>query len=270
MAERRHTFLSGSEWIHLPFKDRPKSMFQQLLDVAVVLSDIIADGYQMLQGPVEGTATIDPTVMLLTLLGLNDRCWKVDLELQNFYKTLEEEALGPVYWPELSTEIEGIDSEELGKVFPVAFKYLDMRTAHVCMFFWATSAILWSGIAYTYKLLLGIQAANSIRTDTLPGKSPAQFDVAHLPPLEHRRDVATLARNICQSIEFCLSDEFRGAGARAAVFPLKVAIETLHDAPGCERELLWAQAAMVRINQSGLQIMKHLPVSMTDHSFLPG
>ena len=82
-------------------------------------------------------------------------------------------------------------------------------------------------------------------------------------------DVATLARNICQSIEFCLGDEFRGFGGRAAVFPLKVAIETLHDAPNCEQELRWAQAAMARISQSGVRIMKHFHVSMTDHAYLP-
>jgi hypothetical protein len=269
-VERRHTFLSGSEWIEVPFKDRPKSMFQKLLDVAATVPNIIADGYQMLQGAMEGTATIDPTVMLMTLLGLIDRCWKVDLQLHNFYQTLEEDTLGPVYWPELSTEIEGIDSEELGKVFPVTFKYLDMRTAHMCIFFWATSAILWSGMAYAYKLLLGLQAATSIRIDALPDDIKAVFNIAQPPPLGHRTEVAILARNICQSLEFCLADEFRGVGARAAVFPLKVAIETLHDAPGCERELHWAEAAMARISQNGVRIMEHLPVPLTDHSCLPG
>jgi hypothetical protein len=134
-AERRHTFHSGSEWIHLPFKERPKCVFHRPLDVAAIVPDIIADGYRMLKGPLEGTATFDPTVILLTTLGLIDRCWKVDLQLQNLYQTLEGEAVGPVYWPELSTEIEGIDIEELVKVFPVAFKFSDMRTAHVCISF---------------------------------------------------------------------------------------------------------------------------------------
>jgi hypothetical protein len=223
----------------------------------------------MLKGPLEGTATFDPTVILLTTLGLIDRCWKVDLQLQNLYQTLEGEAVGPVYWPELSTEIEGIDIEELVKVFPVAFKFFDMRTAHVCMFFWATSAILWSGMAYTYKVLLGFQAANSIRADAFSDKTIAQFNIAQPPALGYRADVATLDRNICQSIEFCLGDEFRGFGARAVVFPLKVAIETLHDAPNCEQELRWAQAAMAKISQCGIRIMKHFPVSMTDHAYLP-
>ena len=54
-------------------------MFHQLLDVAVIAPDIIADGCRMLKGPLEGAATFDPTVILLTILGLIDRCWNVDL-----------------------------------------------------------------------------------------------------------------------------------------------------------------------------------------------
>ena len=54
-----------------------------------------------------------------------------------------------------------------------------------------------------------------------------------------------------------------------AVFPLKVAIETLYDAH-CERELLWAQAAMARIDQTGIKLMKHLPAPLTDHAYIPG
>jgi hypothetical protein len=52
------------------------------------------------------------------------------------------------------------------------------------------------------------------------------------------------------------------------VFPLKVAIETPHDAPHCEQELRWAQAAMAKISQCGIRIMKHFLVSMTDHAYL--
>jgi hypothetical protein len=88
----------------------------------------------MLQAPLEGRATLDPSVMVLLILGLVDRCWKVDSQLREFYTNLEEETLGPLYWPELSTEIEGVDTEmKLGKVFPVAFKFLDLHIAHLCL-----------------------------------------------------------------------------------------------------------------------------------------
>jgi hypothetical protein len=128
--------LADPDWLSLPFKYQPKSKFQQLLDLVVKVPNIIADGYKMLKAPLEGTASLDAGVMLLFILGLVNRCWKVDAQLREFYATLENETLGPVYWPELSTGIEGVDSEsELGKVFPVAFKFLDMGMANICLIY---------------------------------------------------------------------------------------------------------------------------------------
>jgi hypothetical protein len=124
-------------------------------------------------------------------------------------------------------------------------------------------------MAFSYQLLLSIHTALSMKNSTASGENTSQFDITQLPPLEYRKDIAAMAKNVCQSIEYCLSDEHRGLGARAAVFPLKVAIETLHDAH-CERELFWAQAAMAKLEQTGVRIMKHLPISLADHAFLPG
>jgi hypothetical protein len=215
-VEKRSTFLSGSDWINAPFEGRPKAKLQQLLDLAAQMTTIIANGYQMLQGVVEGTKTLDPTVMLLGILELIYRCWKIDVQLENFWHSL-----GPVYWPELRTESEEISDEDIGNVFPVAFKYSGIRLAHPVIFYWATSAILWSGLSYAYKLLLSIQVTNTM-TGTPPNKNSAQLDIAQLPPLGHRTDITLLARNICQSINFCLADDFGGVGSRAAVFPLEV------------------------------------------------
>jgi hypothetical protein len=140
LAERRNTFLASPDWMSLPFKNRPKSTFQQLLDSVVKVPNIIADGYQMLQAPLEGTASLDPSAMVLFILGLVDRCWKVDAQLSEFYATLEKETLGPVYWPELSNDFDVVDTEaQLGKVFPVAFKFLDMRMAHICLIYCMSS-----------------------------------------------------------------------------------------------------------------------------------
>jgi hypothetical protein len=91
-----------------------------------------------------------------------------------------------------------------------------------------------------------------------------------LPPLEHRTDVSSLAKNICQSVEYTFEDGLNGIGPTICVFPMKVAIETLHDAPDCARELEWAEAAMDRICGSGLRLIKNIGMPLTDHAFLPG
>jgi hypothetical protein len=247
-------------------------MLHRLLDEVTVIPNIIADGYRLLQGVIEGKELMDPGIMLLNILDLIDRLWKADSQLLRFSKSLEEDTLGPVYWPVLTSESQVVEPDHLGKVFPVSFRFLDMRACHICLLYWATTAILNSSLGYTYKLLAGVSATNddcSTANESLH-KNAANFDGSQLPPLGHRIEVAISARNICQSLEFCLEDEHRDLGARAAVFPLKVAIETLNDTPGCERELLWAQASMLRVNGTGVRIMNHRPEPMTNHAILPG
>jgi hypothetical protein len=220
---------------------------------------------------VEGTAVLDPTAVLLSILDLINRCWKVDSQLQDFYKNLEEVTLGPIYWPQLSTEIEGIDSEDgPGKPFPVAFKFLDLGIAHLCLIHWSCNIILWTGMKYLYQLLAGFSVANVIEKRAEPDKDAPGFDINQLPPLGHRTDTTTMAKNICQSIEYCLEEHHRGLGARAVVFPLKIAIEALHRVPGCELQVDWAIAAMERLIQTGVRIMSHLPTPMTDPGLLTG
>lgn len=96
-----------------------------------------------------------------------------------------------------------------------------------------------------------------------------QVDISQYPPLEHRTDIAAVCRNICQSVEYCCQDDHKSLGTTIAVFPLKVAIESLNEAEGCERELEWANTAMRKI--AGLvKIMDNLPGTMTEHAYLPG
>jgi ABC-type antimicrobial peptide transport system ATPase subunit len=125
-------------------------------------------------------------------------------------------------------------------------------------------------MAQIYTLLDGLLAANPLllKATNSSGRQSAHFDITQLPPLGHRKDVATMAKNICQSVEYCLEPEHRGLGAKVITFPLKVAIETLHEAH-CERELQWAKAIMEKLDRMGVRIMRHFPVPLTDHNFLP-
>jgi hypothetical protein len=142
--------------------------------------------------------------------------------------------------------------------FPSLFKIGSLTSWQtlitIIRLYWATSSILWSGMSYSYALL------SSFHVDM----SAEQY-----PPLEHRTDIASLSRNICQSIEYCTLDENKSLGTSIVAFPMKVAIEALNDCPGCERELDWANATMAKV-ASVLQIMGNLPCSMTDHAYLPG
>ena len=146
-------------------------------------------------------------------------------------------------------------------VFPVAYQFENMEMARTCTVYWASLAILWSGMKYVYSLLA---PAASYLPLLAPGSS--------LPPLEHRTDTASLAKNICQSVEY-IESQSPSNGAITIVFPLKVAIETMADSvaagEGCEKELEWAKALMMRL-ASGAKLLNNIDMPMESHAFIPG
>jgi hypothetical protein len=114
----------------LPFRHRPKSKFQQLLDITIKVPGIIADAYQTLKAPMEGLVAFDPSNILLFMLSLINRCWELDSELNEFYTNLERETLGPVYCPELSAGIEGMCTEGELDTHSISSRVQILRCSH--------------------------------------------------------------------------------------------------------------------------------------------
>ena len=216
------------------------------------LPNMMADGTAMI-APLFSAPCSDPIILYQNITDLLGRGWKLDASLQNFYMELERTSDAPLYRSQLAKQ-EQISSTEPGEgqVFTSAFYFTNLDTAHLAMMYWAASAILWSGLSVTYAML-----------------SVYKLD-GNLPPLEHRADRASLAKKICQTVEYCMQDEHETRGKTSTVFPLKVAIETLNETPGCERELAWAVNTMDRISNDGVRLMKFTGVPLTDHAYLAG
>lgn len=272
ITERRATFLTNDDWASLPWQGFQKPLAAHLLDLTAKMSGIVESGYNLLYHRKE---QLEPSDLLVRTLAIVDQCWKLDIRLRSFYNRFKKETSGPVYWAELSKFIVSpIEDPTLGAVFPVAFRFPDMETAHICLLYWATLSILWSGMGFLYNVLAGFQLhlesqKSTPSTGEAEGSSTPGFSTADLPPLEHRADVAALAKNICQSVEFCTQAGI-GAFPATIVFPLKVAIETLHSSPDCGRELAWAEAAWGKIHGTGIRLLSHLGDHLTSRSYLPG
>lgn len=210
-----------------------------------------------------------PDTLLVAILGIIDQGWKLDIMLRAFYRRLEETTAGPLFWPRLSSSPFDVEQEcESEAVFPVAFHFPSMTVAHTCMVFWATCCILWSGLKVLYNLLAVFKA--QMEGYSCPGETPPGLpDLEELPPLDPGVDPTILAKNICQSVEYCMqAGPMTPAGA---VFPLKVAIETLSLDSTFGKEVAWAEGAMERIRSgTGVRILGHLGCKFTDRSFIPG
>jgi len=236
----------------LPWKGRKKTQLDEFLDIMASLPNVMADGTTML-APLFTTPASDTATLFQRVMELLDRGWKLDSRLHDFYTTLERTNNGPLYRSQLAkpNRFSEIDCDE-AQVFNMAFYFADLHTAHLLMMYWAASAILWSGFSLTYTIL-----------------SAYKLD-AHLPQLGHRADRASLAKNICQTVEYCMQEEHELRGKTSTVFPLKVAIETLNESPGCEDELAWAVDIMNKISGEGVRLLKFTGVPLSDHAYLAG
>ncbi|KAH7391597.1 hypothetical protein BKA64DRAFT_678013 [Cadophora sp. MPI-SDFR-AT-0126] len=266
IAERRSTFLAQPEWQTHPWKGHQKHISQQLLDLMAQAAGLIETAYQTIGNP---ELQSRPDILLVTILGIVNQGWKLDIMLRAFYRRFERTTAGPLFWPRLSSEPFDVEQEyESESIFPVAFQFPSMTVAHTCMVYWATCCILWSGLKVLYSLLAVFKA--QMEAYSCPGETPpASLDLNDLPPLEHGVDPTVLAKNICQSVEYCMQ-----AGPMtpaSAVFPLKVAIETLSADPTAEKEVAWAEDAMERIRSgTGVRIIGHSGCKLTDRAFIPG
>jgi hypothetical protein len=233
--------LADPEWTDSPWRNISKTPLDKILDRTAALANLFVEGFD-----IEG---LESTRFLPAALKMVDRCWKIEAELRQLFTDLENGNPGPLYWPKLSTAVNPADDEALGKVFPVAFHFTNLRTAATCMIYWASLMLLWAVLSHVYQLLGALKVDN---TTTNP------FDMNQLLPVEPRIDVLAASRNICQSLEYCMQEEMKGLGPTATVIPLMAVIDILPNFPHCSRELAWAKALSEKFSEKGLRLMKYL------------
>lgn len=179
-------------------------------------------------------------------------CLKIDNMLQQILDEAELATPGPLYWPVLSRTNNPTDDEASGKLFPVAYHFTDLKTAALLMLSWASLVMLWSGLCRLYD---HIETISPDLIHTADSTGPPHDD--RLPPLGHRSDYLSMARNVCQSVEYCLQEEMMISGALLVTPALSFVIGTLKDRPQCAREVAWMRAAMDMVPQRGLRMVTY-------------
>jgi hypothetical protein len=269
--------LADPEWTDSPWRNIPKTPLDEILDRTAALANLFVEGFD-----VEG---LEFTRFLPAALKIVDRCWKIEAELRQLFTDLENGNSGPLYWPKLSTAVSPADDEVLGKVFPVAFHFTNLRTAATCMIYWASVILLWAVLSHVYQLLGALKVDNTTTATDSPenvcchddngshnacgckdksstpqttAATTTPFDMNQLLPVEPRIDVLAASRNICQSLEYCMQEEMKGLGPTVTVIPLMAVIDILPNFPHCSRELAWAKALSEEFSEKGLRLMKYL------------
>lgn len=250
--------------MEIPWDARPKSPMDRVTDYIAQAPGIF--------GITDQFSSMDPITVLAVSLSLIDKCWQMDAELQDFYLHLESGIPGPMYWPKLATMHNPVDDmdKEKGKVVPVAFHFVNLRTATVLMLHWANLCMMYHGMMLLYYHCMAVVPVNrkqvQVRSD-IPAKlkegippctedcackstacsengyAPciARFDMSKLRPLGHREDFLTPARNVLQSVEYCLQKKMKDMGLGSCATPLSIAVATIRSYDHCKRETEWGR-----------------------------
>ena len=248
-----------------PWKCGSKTPFDCIFDYLVRAPTIFAKADRL--------GKLDPWTSLQETLDIIDECFEIDAGVEKVFEEFEKSSPKPLYWAELSRAVHPGDPSDGTKVFPVAFHFVDLKTANILMYYWATLLMLWSGLCQLYGHLhilklqgvsLDHPTAHEVpgsenSSDTWASLSPPPPSLNRvIRPLDHRTDIATVAWNICQSVEYCTQDEMLEFGAQSVAVPLQVTVETMKQAPQYERQVLWAHAILDRLSSKDLRILKYV------------
>ena len=236
-------------------------------------------------GTTDNFSRMEPVQILIIALSIIESCWKMDAELQDFYLHLDNSIPGPMYWPTFSTmpsPADDIDAHK-GKVFPVAFHFFNLNMATVLMLYWAQLCMMWHGMTLLYYRVMAVipvdrrliysssrRAIPSLLKEGIPDCPPdcvcktsddpntpciALFDMSKLKPLGHRDDFLAPARNVCQSVEYCIQPKMLELGPGSVCAPLAIILDTIKEYPYAQRELEWGRHVM-RGLEIGLPYLK--------------
>ncbi|KAI1626625.1 hypothetical protein EDD37DRAFT_223036 [Exophiala viscosa] len=252
------TFLSEPAWRETPWRSEPKTWFDRVYGYLALAPGLLRQADMFPHLDIDG--------QLELALHMIPHCWKMDRELDMLSESQRETISGPFYWPEpLPDDTSSNDYDE--SLSPVAFHFPNLAIANCVMVHWSVQTMLWHGMVQLYRLMNELKLTfatlgrveDEVDPDSAMGRLRSLMnckgDVFDLPPLQHRADFAAPARNILQSVEYCMLDKMVDQGPKIMAAPLRIAIETLRPYPQFTQEVEWGERAMARVQQRSLRLL---------------
>lgn len=282
------SFISSPEWRTTPFTSSPKGLYDELTDIQLELPELYA------QSDRTDTQT-DACTTLAQVLETTQLNWRLDRDLAAWYARFESSIAGPPYHPELATLDSTTDSPELGKLFPVAFRFAAWSVAQTMMMYWIALLIEQCHLNKLYRQLRRVAAllremgdipctchrGNSGAEESVDKPDgedetivlidageegtaalttcPQHFTTARLPPLRHRERPRAIAHKVCQSVEYFLDDRMGCLGA-SIVLPALITVRgcLTHFDGDTDRERVWIKEMLGRVAKKGNKLAAYL------------
>ncbi|CAG7932960.1 unnamed protein product [Penicillium olsonii] len=243
LNHQQPNILLESSWIEQPWTGLTKTPHDRV-------TDCLAEAPAILER-VRSLMTMNPVQQIGTLREIIGECWRIDEQMDDIYDCMRLSAAGALYWPvpsqtDYSTHVE---SSEI--LFPVVFCFLNAQTAATLMLLWATRTMLWSGLTNMYQHLQAITAAQQL--DVTPEGN-------ELRSIDRCGDYLSVADQVCQSVEYFLSDEMLLSGPLSVSPALGIVVDSLRQRPGHTREIAWIQGALEFARRKGLRVLEHAKI----------
>ncbi|KAA8642968.1 uncharacterized protein ATNIH1004_009730 [Aspergillus tanneri] len=220
---RQPIFLSSQAWIDVPFSIYNPSPMQSLLNEAVIIPSLLQQIDALLDTPCltqisEVTETIRSIIDVLTRL----EKWDMNLRYQSDK---------PCYWTQGTTP----------KTQDPLLWYPNITMANVFTHLWTFRIICLCELMRLSLFFPGIALEELSRLSGLEISNTVD-------------QIATLATQICMSMEYLMQDEMKLFGPASTFFPLQVAHEKLRTyGPNYQGYVTYVEEIVLRLVQKGLR-----------------
>ncbi|GFG26695.1 uncharacterized protein AN5342 [Aspergillus udagawae] len=256
IGHRVPNFICDPVWCRDPWASRPKRMADRIADCLARMPSILQRYDQL--------SSLHRKEILDSTYGLVEECMRIDQTLEDIYEDLRLQLEGPLYWPVLSPSFK--DSGHDQGLFPVIYEFPDLRTATLLMLYWATKAMLWATLSNLYDVIHlqgvhGIPApiveVTSEKHDPSPSDDEQTSTERNAPTMGDGQNYLRMARNVCQSLEYCLQEDMSLLGMLAASVPVIITVWAIRYRHNDEAELAWLMGASQRMRQ-GLRMWTYI------------
>ncbi|KAF7167585.1 hypothetical protein CNMCM5623_000891 [Aspergillus felis] len=256
IGHRVPNFTCDPVWCRDPWASRPKRMADRIADCLARLPSILQRYDQL--------SSLHRKEILDSTYGLVEECLIIDQTLQDIYEDLRLQVEGPLYWSVLSPSFKGSVHDQ--SLFPLIYEFPDLKTASLVMLYWATKAMLWAMLSNLYDVLhlQGVHAitvpiveVTSEKHDPSPRNDEVISTVGNSPTLTDGQNYLRMARNVCQSLEYCLQEDMSLLGIFAASIPVIITVWAIRYRHNDEAELAWLMAASQKMRQ-GLRMWTYI------------
>ena len=259
LLQHEDSFLAQHDWRDVPWTagDDKKAQFDGLLDIFFDMSKLSIQREELKR-------MVNPRHVLSKAFTTLSRAQDIALALDQWFGEFRKTVPGGLYYAKLSNSNNPGDDVSPGRLFPVAFNFPAFIVAQNLVYYWAAQILIRSHVCLIHSMvsrLIGtLELMGRNRLPCVCGgiggrlQCLQHFTADRLPAFEDRDDWPHIpAYNICQSVEYFLSDPAQGPGS-LTIMPALIFAKGMwkHVPPGSKaREIAWIDDILRRMARSG-------------------